>query len=423
MKTPSEYTKNLKEKTITKPMLSDALYSVNKRAKNWRDKKRQYNRALDYYHNEEKAEANEKAMYDRKEKLLSVLTPYCIHSEPRFDSFKVYSNEKRFGDQLLQALLDGSAHWFSSYIERTNGGRFGYDDSEYYDCDDFEDFEGKTIYFFSKYLPTPNHRYYLYYPFGDHSYHTPIAEEELKQYPDLPVVDIGEIVTTGDDVSDLMSVQFVDKIIELIDSGEYTLVGCNITELDNLRNKKEQTIVPAGSYPELSYEEKYRIEAAKVHLQDLILKQVQTCLKEKSKVNVLYDLTEAEKKEIENTTFNRFYDKITSKRFRKKAKNGADGLLREIEKMRHYKPLVADDSEKLAIDIYVQSGFSLSLCRKLQITTIRGIAEYLVENNTQTVNKYRQQQSKEEAKKQYFNVHKDEWLNEALIQVYPDLFG
>lgn len=44
MKTPAEFTKNLKEKVITEEMLEKALFSVNKRAKNYRDKKREYNR-------------------------------------------------------------------------------------------------------------------------------------------------------------------------------------------------------------------------------------------------------------------------------------------------------------------------------------------------------------------------------------------
>lgn len=41
MKTPLEYTKNLKNKIITKQMLLDCLYSSNKRAKNYRDKERE----------------------------------------------------------------------------------------------------------------------------------------------------------------------------------------------------------------------------------------------------------------------------------------------------------------------------------------------------------------------------------------------
>jgi hypothetical protein len=42
MRTPKEYTKNLERRIITKEMLQDCLLSVNKRAKNCRDKEREY---------------------------------------------------------------------------------------------------------------------------------------------------------------------------------------------------------------------------------------------------------------------------------------------------------------------------------------------------------------------------------------------
>ena len=42
MKTPLEYTKNLKNHIITPQMLLDCIYSTNKRAKNWRVKEQEY---------------------------------------------------------------------------------------------------------------------------------------------------------------------------------------------------------------------------------------------------------------------------------------------------------------------------------------------------------------------------------------------
>ena len=42
MKTPKEYQDNLKKRIITEEMFTDCLYSVNKRAKNYRDKAREY---------------------------------------------------------------------------------------------------------------------------------------------------------------------------------------------------------------------------------------------------------------------------------------------------------------------------------------------------------------------------------------------
>lgn len=47
MKTPKEYRDNLLNHIITKQMLVDCLYSVNKRAKNYRDKERNKERILD----------------------------------------------------------------------------------------------------------------------------------------------------------------------------------------------------------------------------------------------------------------------------------------------------------------------------------------------------------------------------------------
>ena len=42
METPKEYSKNLKNNILTTEMLIDCLFSVNKRAKNCRDKEREY---------------------------------------------------------------------------------------------------------------------------------------------------------------------------------------------------------------------------------------------------------------------------------------------------------------------------------------------------------------------------------------------
>lgn len=56
MRTPAEYSKNLKNHVITMQMLLECLYSSNKRAKNWRDKEREWRSCrYDEYDNESKA--------------------------------------------------------------------------------------------------------------------------------------------------------------------------------------------------------------------------------------------------------------------------------------------------------------------------------------------------------------------------------
>lgn len=56
MRTPKEFNDNIKKEILTKEMLEACLLSVNKRAKNWRDREREYRRYReDYYGNCEKA--------------------------------------------------------------------------------------------------------------------------------------------------------------------------------------------------------------------------------------------------------------------------------------------------------------------------------------------------------------------------------
>ena len=77
MRTPKEYTDNLKNGIITTAMLNDCLYSMNKRAKNYRDAKRQ-NYIPKYCAS---VEEKEQAYYRKKEILLSLVKPSCIHKE------------------------------------------------------------------------------------------------------------------------------------------------------------------------------------------------------------------------------------------------------------------------------------------------------------------------------------------------------
>lgn len=82
MVTPKEYEKNIKKGIITEKMLAECIYSVNKRAKNYRDKireiwrKRAYNPYwYDKYGNEEKYAKLEMEYYDSKDKMLSLIKP------------------------------------------------------------------------------------------------------------------------------------------------------------------------------------------------------------------------------------------------------------------------------------------------------------------------------------------------------------
>ena len=162
MKTPKLYIENLRSRIITQDMLCDCLFSVNKRAKNCRDKIREYKSHRYFEHKWDDIRVYENKRdnyYEMKNQLLSVLTPICIHKVTHYDFY----------------------------------------------TDDIRSIE-----------------YFLFYILGEYSFHSPIDEEEIKNY-NLEVIEIDDLNTHGKDINDLISNQFVQKVLTLINSKEYTL--------------------------------------------------------------------------------------------------------------------------------------------------------------------------------------------------------
>ena len=97
MKTPKEYTKNLKNHIITEDMIGDCLYSVNKRAKNFRDKAYAYRHS--YYHGHSQREDMDR-YYGYKDQLLSFFEPVCIHKQfAGYVRIRVYDYEDDYDEQ------------------------------------------------------------------------------------------------------------------------------------------------------------------------------------------------------------------------------------------------------------------------------------------------------------------------------------
>ena len=213
MKTPKNWTDNLKNNIITSEMLNAALYSVNKRAKNCRDKKREYrkNAFFDKYGNMEKYESKEIEYYDKKEKLLSALSPICIHVEHLgFNKgTRVYDYENGFDDKLVSSLCQGKICWTNCYIKGNHNREYWKYDYEY---------EFDTVWFFDKLnFNDEKVNYYLFYELGNRSYHSPIKYDDIEKY-DLPMIHITSLYTEGYDINELCSINFVDKVIALIES-------------------------------------------------------------------------------------------------------------------------------------------------------------------------------------------------------------
>lgn len=168
-------------------MFCDCLYSVNKRAKNFRDKAQHYrhNRYYSGYYQEEDMDR----YYGYKDQFLSLLTPVCIHKQDvGYETRRVYDYEKDYRKMSNRNIV-----WQNCYYDRD-------EDREVW----FYDYETKT----KRYL------YFLYYVVGDKSFHKPISSPSGYDLPIKPIDD--DFMTFGQDTKDLISPQFVLKVLDML---------------------------------------------------------------------------------------------------------------------------------------------------------------------------------------------------------------
>lgn len=105
MRTPKNYIQLVNDKKITNEMIAECIYSVNKRAKNHRDRIRKYkdDRYNPYtVRNIENAEGEMEKYYTMKEEMLTVFEPSLIHRQYVGEEKKrVFSTEKDY-DKFLK---------------------------------------------------------------------------------------------------------------------------------------------------------------------------------------------------------------------------------------------------------------------------------------------------------------------------------
>lgn len=182
MKNSNQIRKHLEKGEVTNEMLGMAAFSYNKRAKNmrdqeraWRDYYRENRYYKDTYGTVDKYMDKKDEYYSRKDECLSFVAPTALHIVERTRIMREWDAERE------------------SY--------------EPYD----------TISFCE---------YYLLYTIGTYRFHHPITEEKFKEMKNtLPVENIGDLVTEGDDIEELMSVQTADKIRNGLKAGTYKLVA------------------------------------------------------------------------------------------------------------------------------------------------------------------------------------------------------
>ena len=206
MRPPKRYTDLIKNKKITNQIIAECIYSVNKRAKNYRDKIEDSNQAGFYKYkeiNNEKAKEQKERYYSMKEDLLLNFSPKLVH--------KQYVGEKR------QRVYSYQKNYEKLYNEKRNDIVW---ENSYYDYD-----RNKEVDFFDYSLGEKKYLYFLYYEIGEYSFHTPITEERAEKNTELEIKEIDEnFQTHGADIVDLLSTQFVQKVIDLLDSGDYTII-------------------------------------------------------------------------------------------------------------------------------------------------------------------------------------------------------
>ena len=204
--TPSkEYLKNLKHHIITEQMLSDCLFSVNNRALNSRDNEYKYTHYVpDLYGSANKYRKKKLEYYQMKRVLLSILEPSHIQKGEVLQRRRIYDYEEGYEDILKSG----------NYVNN----------SGFYDTDRKEHVE-----FVVQMIPQTV--YYLTYSVGNRTFRVPLQESEVEKYPDLEIVDAGRIIPVyGDITADMLSVQFVDKVVKQIKSGQYELIFENKTD-------------------------------------------------------------------------------------------------------------------------------------------------------------------------------------------------
>lgn len=157
MEATREFRNNLKQGIITEDMIAACLFSLDKRAEEYRAKANEYKQRYntptlyDKFDNQGKYLQKERTCYEQKEKLLSLLSPVCIHAE------------------------------------ETESGT----------------------------------NYYLYYEIDSHPFNIPISESELAAHPVTGIKQIDKLPDTSDELNDILSTRFVNAVLELIEKDSY----------------------------------------------------------------------------------------------------------------------------------------------------------------------------------------------------------
>ena len=100
-------------------------------------------------------------------------------------------------------------------------------------------------------------KFYIFYDLGcGHTFHIPLCDDEEEEIAqnyankhNLQIIDIGRLITYGDKIDDLISTQFVKKVLSLIESEDFTYVEARPESIRSLR-KSSRYYVCNGRKPD-----------------------------------------------------------------------------------------------------------------------------------------------------------------------------
>ena len=193
---------------ITEEKLASALYSINKRALKYRNKKRNGSR---------KAEEAEKNLYAKKDELLSITSPdYVIKEFLGYARERVYETDDDYVEKLIEHAFTGDICW-----------------------NKFSQNEVREVLNFDYETDRQRYTYYKAYVINGFVFRSPVFQWEL---PELPIVTINRVISKPEDVKNLMSMEEIDAMIDAIKSGDYEFTKTSAVELP------DDDVIPPRTY-------------------------------------------------------------------------------------------------------------------------------------------------------------------------------
>ncbi len=200
MKTPTKYSKLVKRNELTEEMIGHVAFSINKRAKNYRDKRNEY-RCSNYRHAYSCMQSYEGKMneaYIMKEHLLNLYQPIELHKTVYKNAYfkKIFSDQPDYEEIKQKDII-------SRGYSYTTGNPY------------------KEVL-----IEKCKEQYYLYFIIAGFKFHQPIDEDRIENYKGLFIKTLKDnFKVEGKKGTEILSAQFCKKVYQLIQSEEYTLTA------------------------------------------------------------------------------------------------------------------------------------------------------------------------------------------------------